>query len=177
MPITSTRSGWHWHIPEPFTVRSATASDAATLAGHRAGMFRDMGVLPQHLYDALVDASRRYFEEAIASGEYVGWVACPAARAQDVVAGAGVQVRRVLPHPGAGGREIVLGPQAIVLNVYTEPAWRRRGLAALLMQRVLDWAKANGVKNLVLHASDSGRPLYERLGFVPTNEMRYVTPR
>jgi GNAT superfamily N-acetyltransferase len=161
-------------MPESFTVRTATAADAPTLAGHRAGMFRDMGVLPQHLYDAMVDASRRYFEEALPSGEYVGWVACPAARVTDVVAGAGVQVRRVLPHPGAGGREVVLGPQGVVLNVYTEPAWRRQGLAALLMTRVLDWAKANGVKSLVLHASDSARPLYEKLGFVPTNEMRYV---
>lgn len=177
MPITSTISGRRWPIPEYFTVRIATAADAPTLAGHRAGMFRDMGVLPQQLSDALVDASRRYFEEAIPLGEYVGWVACLAARSTDVVAGAGVQVRRVLPHPGVGGREIVLGPQAIVLNVYTEPAWRRRGLAAILMQRVLDWASANGVKSLVLHASDSGRPLYEKLGFVPTNEMRYVGER
>jgi hypothetical protein len=50
-------------MPESFTIRTAIAADAPTLAGHRAGMFRDMGVLPPHLYDALVDASRRYFEE------------------------------------------------------------------------------------------------------------------
>ena len=29
-----------------------------------------------------------------------------------------------------------------------------------------------GVKRVVLHASDAGRALYERLGFVATNEMR-----
>jgi hypothetical protein len=28
------------------------------------------------------------------------------------------------------------------------------------------------VRRIVLHASDDGRRLYERLGFVPTNEMR-----
>jgi len=27
---------------------------------------------------------------------------------------------------------------------------------------------------LVLHASQDARPLYEKLGFVPTNEMRYT---
>ncbi len=68
----------------------------------------------------------------------------------------------------------MLGMQGVVLNVYTEPAWRRRGLAALLMGHVLDWAKANGVKSLVLHASREARLLYEKLGFVPTNEMRYA---
>jgi len=26
---------------------------------------------------------------------------------------------------------------------------------------------------VVLHASDDGRPLYDKLGFTPTNEMRY----
>jgi hypothetical protein len=33
-------------------------------------------------------------------------------------------------------------------------------------------AQATGLASLVLHASDAGRPLYERLGFVATNEMR-----
>jgi IS30 family transposase len=28
------------------------------------------------------------------------------------------------------------------------------------------------VRRIILHASDDGRRLYERLGFVPTNEMR-----
>jgi len=67
--------------------------------------------------------------------------------------------------------------QGVVLNVYTEPTWRRRGLAALLMQHVLEWAEANKVKTLVLHASGDARPLYEKLGFVPTNEMRYTGGR
>jgi hypothetical protein len=31
---------------------------------------------------------------------------------------------------------------------------------------------ARRIRRVVLHASDQGRPLYERLGFVPTNEMR-----
>jgi len=161
-------------MPDLFAVRNATVADALTLAQHRAGMFRDMGVLPEHLSAALVEASRRYFQDALASGEYVGWLASPAADSDNIIAGAGVQRRSVPPHPGVGGREIVLGVQGVVLNVYTEPTWRRRGLAALLMQHVLNWAEANGVKSLVLHASHDARPLYERLGFVPTNEMRYA---
>jgi hypothetical protein len=32
------------------------------------------------------------------------------------------------------------------------------------------------VGRIVLHASEEGRRLYERLGFVPTNEMQLRTP-
>ncbi len=163
-------------MTDQFTIRIATAADASTLAGQRAAMFRDMGVLPQHLDAPLVDASRHYFEEAIPSGEYLGWVASLAGSGE-VIAGAGLQLSAVLPHPDAGRGEIILGLQGVVLNVYTEPAWRRRGLAALLMRYVLDWAKANGVKSLVLHASRDARLLYEKLGFVSTNEMRYAPDR
>lgn len=159
-------------MTERFVVRAATIADAAILARHRAAMFRDMGLLSRDLADALIDASRHYFQEAIPCGEYVGWVAAPAAQASDIVAGAGLQLRRALPYPDPRNGEIVLGPQGVVLNVYTEPPWRRQGLAALLMRHVLDWTRVKGVKNVVLHASREARPLYEKLGFVPTNEMR-----
>jgi GNAT superfamily N-acetyltransferase len=161
-------------MSERFVVRLATATDASILARHRAAMFRDMGVLANNLYDSLADASRHYFEEAIPRGQYVGWLASPGERPSEIVGGAGLQVRRALPYPDARRHQVVLGPQAVVLNVYTEPPWRRQGLAALLMRHVLDWAKANGVMNLVLHASRDARALYEKLGFVPTNEMRYA---
>jgi hypothetical protein len=41
---------------------------------------------------------------------------------------------------------------------------------------VLDWARRESLDTLVLHASDDGRALYEKLGFVQTNEMRYAQP-
>jgi GNAT superfamily N-acetyltransferase len=88
----------------------------------------------------------------------------------NVIGGAGVQLRRVLPFPeGAGVAE---GRQAIVINVYTEPAWRRRGVARSLMEAILTWARAADLESLVLHASAEGRGLYQQLGFVDTNEMR-----
>jgi ribosomal protein S18 acetylase RimI-like enzyme len=164
-------------MTDAFAVRAATAADAAILARHRAEMFRDMGILPEQSYQPLVDASRRFFQEAIPSGEYVGWVLSPSVQGTDIIAGAGLQLRRVLPHPDPGRGAIIVGPQAVILNVYTEPAWRRRGCAALLMRHIFDWIRANAVKSVVLHASGDGRHLYEKLGFVPTNEMRYAGPR
>lgn len=165
-------------MPESILIRPATCADAAVIARHRAEMFSDMGQLLPSLYPQLVDRTITYLQDSIPAGEYKGWLAAPRDREHLIVAGAGVQLRRVLPHPMArvGENRIAAGRQAIVLNVFTEKGWRRRGLAALLMQHVLQWAAASDIDTLVLHASDDGRALYERLGFVQTNEMRYARP-
>jgi GNAT superfamily N-acetyltransferase len=60
----------------------------------------------------------------------------------------------------------------MILNMFTEPTFRRRGLARMLMQTMIAWCREQGYKTVALHASDEGRPLYESLGFQPTNEMR-----
>jgi ribosomal protein S18 acetylase RimI-like enzyme len=41
-----------------------------------------------------------------------------------------------------------------------------------LLRSVLSALAERKVTRIVLHASDDGRRLYQRLGFVPTNEMR-----
>jgi len=40
----------------------------------------------------------------------------------------------------------------------------------------VDWCWQNGVPIVILHASTEGRPLYESMGFKPTNEMRIELP-
>jgi GNAT superfamily N-acetyltransferase len=156
-----------------YRIRRATAADAGVLAHHRAEMFRDMGALPDGLHDTLVEAARAYFTQAIADGRYVGWVAELDDPSREIVAGAGLQLRELLPRPDGARQRLVRGPQALVLNVYTERAWRRGGVADALMRELLQWCRGNGIESVVLHASDEGRPLYEKLGFTPTNEMRY----
>ena len=164
-------------MTDRFAIRLAVRDDAPTIARHRAEMFSDMGHLPAHLYAELVERSVAYLGDALERGEYVGWLASVHERTE-VVAGAGVQRRRSLPHPVTNEtpNRIAFAGQGIVLNVYTEKAWRRKGLAALLMQHVLDWAVTSDLDTLVLHASGEGRALYDRLGFAQTNEMRYTRP-
>jgi GNAT superfamily N-acetyltransferase len=60
--------------------------------------------------------------------------------------------------------------------VYVEPPSRRLGRARRLVETALDWARAERLASVVLHASRAGRPLYEQLGFVGTNEMRFAHP-
>jgi len=58
------------------------------------------------------------------------------------------------------------------VNVFTEPQWRRHGIASLLVKEIVTWSKNQRIDRLLLHASDEGRSLYEKLGFVASNEMR-----
>ncbi len=161
-----------------FTIRLATADDIATISHHRAQMFVDMGTLPPPLTSHLEQATRRYLESALPTGEYVGWLAAPRDAPEQVIAGAGIQHRRILPRvvETPAGPQVMDGREAIVINVYTVPSWRRRGVARALMARLIDDVRAMPVQRLVLHASDEGRPLYEAIGFAATNEMRYTGP-
>ena len=156
-----------------FRLRPATPNDAPLLAKHRIEMFRDMGRIPDEATAAeLRAAAEPMIGEWVAAGTYVGWLAEPLTRPGLVVGGAGIQLRQMLPRPDPNRPGILSGPEAYVLNVFVERAWRRRGVAALLMDQVMSYAKERRLRVVTLHASDEGRPLYERLGFASTNEMR-----
>ena len=147
------------------TIRRATCEDATIITGHRRSMFFDMG----HRDDAALDAMSVLFypwvKPRLESGEYVGWLAI--APDQSVAAGLGLWLMDWPPHMHGPG-----SPRANILNVYTEFAHRRQGIARTLMGTALDWCRENGARTVILHASHEGRALYTSLGFRPTNEMR-----
>jgi len=162
-------------MSERFTIRLATADDVGAIAEHRARMFEEMGQVPPGTFEILRAKSRERLRDFLTRGEYIGWLAIPTQRPDIIAGGAGVQLREVLPHPlprANEGNKIAEGQHGIILNVFTEPQWRRQGVATLLLQRIVDWARVERLDCLVLHASEAGRSLYERLGFVGTNEMR-----
>jgi GNAT superfamily N-acetyltransferase len=149
---------------EGLTIRRATPDDAAIVAEHRARMFQDIGRLDPTRATAMMEQVQPMLGPMLASGEYVGWLAV--AESGAVVAGAGVQVRWLLPLP-----ETFVDREALIVNVYVQPAYRRLGLARRLMAAVLDWCREQSIERVSLHASSMGRPLYESLSFTPTNEM------
>ncbi len=139
-------------------------------------MFRDMGQLGSDREESLAQATASYLSHAMPGGEYLAWIAEDNGTSPAAIGGAGVQLRTILPRPRIGTEELELGPEAIVLNVYVEPEWRRRGVGEALMRAILADLAARGIRRIVLHASADGRRLYERFGFVPTNEMRFSSP-
>ena len=121
-------------MSDAFQFRLATSADVDLISWHRARMFQDMGELPLDLFESFRIQSRDALRQMFERENYFGWLASPENEPERIVAGAGVQLREVPPHPqtNANGEiDIVSGRQAVIQNVFTEPEWRRRGLAAL----------------------------------------------
>jgi GNAT superfamily N-acetyltransferase len=151
-------------LPDSYSIRDATAGDVALIARHRAAMFRDMGDVDESGEETLRRNSEPWLAGLFAADAYRGWIVDFGG---EPVCGGGAWLRELPPRPGclAGGR------WALVMNVYTDPAHRRRGLAKVLMAEVIAWCSINA-DQVTLAASKEGRPLYEQLGFVATNDMR-----
>lgn len=145
-------------------IRPATPDDIPELLRHRQGMYEDMGYNDPEAMLAMVSTCKPYLAAALANGTLHGWLACAG---EKVVAGGFVLVSPWPSHPYDGQCR-----RATILNMYTDPPFRRQGIGRRLMQAMIEWCRNEGFVRVDLHASDLGRPLYETLGFEPTNEMR-----
>ncbi len=65
-----------------------------------------------------------------------------------------------------------------VLNVYTKPEYRRKGIAGSLLKTLLSQSEKMGLDFVELKATDAGYPLYRSLGFEDAvskyHNMKYV---
>ncbi len=156
-----------------YVVRRATGADLAVIVRHRRRMFEDMGQGaasdPSYRDPAALDAMQAATEPFLAAGlrdgSYQGFLVED--ERGDVVAGGGVAMLPFQPQPRDPTPR-----RAFIINMFTEPAHRRRGLARRLLETMLAWCREQGLHTVSLHASDEGRALYASLGFQPTNEMR-----
>jgi len=147
--------------------RSATTADAALIASHRRAMFAAMGGFEEPILDAVRRTSGPWTARMIEEGRYLGWITMDADRP---IASAGLLILDWAPHP----LDPVGETRAYLLNVFVEPEYRGRGLARGLVELSLAEARRRNIRVISLHASNEGRPLYEKLGFRTTNEMLCV---
>ncbi len=144
-----------------YSIRPATVADIPHIVQHREAMFRDMGI-PAAFAD-MAAAMELWLGHAIPSKTYQGWVA--ATEGGEVAAGGGLVVIPWPPGP------MSLDPRCgFIFNVYTQPAHRKQGLARRLMDAIHDCCRAEGIERVVLNASAFGKPLYDAMGYVVTNE-------
>lgn len=62
------------------------------------------------------------------------------------------------------------GKRAHIMNVYTRNNYRRQGIAFRMMETLIQEAKQKGISEISLDATESGRPLYKKCGFVDSEE-------
>lgn len=87
-------------------------------------------------------------------------MSCLAFEADRIVATSGVSIVEKPPYFGCPTGRI-----ALVSSMYTEPAYRRQGIARDLLCRVVGEARAYGCGAVQITASDAGAPLYRSVGF------------
>jgi GNAT superfamily N-acetyltransferase len=136
-------------------VRLATLDDIEALISLRIQLLEvDPG---------LGDGLRAWLRIHLADGSFLAWVADDAGT---VVAATGLTVLDRPPYPGN-----LTGLDGYVTNMFTLPAYRRRGLARQLLDLLIAHARQVGIKRLFLESSREGQPLYEKFGFRLTRGM------
>ena len=147
-----------------YVIREASTHDAEVINAFRQAMFLDMGERPGPELDNVGARYLPWLRERLTNGRFRAWLA---EWDGEPVASTGLWFKDVQPSPRNPLTQV-----AYIINVYTKPEHRGRGVARLLVQAAVDASKAAGFSVVELHASDAGRPLYASMGFVQTNEMR-----
>ncbi len=137
------------------------------LMSSRLEMLRVVNKLPAaYEFDAVLEReSREYY----AAGDQTTILAM---EQEEVIGCATLCYIRMMPtfsHP--------TGKRAHLMNVYTREQYRRQGIAARMVEMLIREARDRGVTEISLDATESGRLLYEKLGFTPSQECMVLSLR
>ncbi len=147
--------------------RPATVADAALISAHRRAMFEAMGGIEEGVLVTMTRSCEPWIVRMVGEDKYAGWIIRDG---EYPVASAGLLILDWPPHPLDPTAE----NRAYLLNVFVEPDYRKQGLARELLAMCMAEARRRNIRVVTLHASDAGRPLYEKTGFGTTNEMLFV---
>ena len=119
--------------------------------------------------EEFLQCNLKFFREHIADGSFISYIVWADGQA---AACSGLSLQT---HPPT--YENPTGKHGYITNMYTRPAWRRMGIAKLLVDKLAETAREEGCVQLYLNASPMGRSVYVRYGFQPVNgEMVYFLP-
>ena len=145
------------------TYRKLTEKDLETFISMRITQLREEGATEDlDLRPSLVD----YYHRHMANGTCVSWLALDGGR---IVGTSGMSFVEKPPYFGCPSGRI-----GLLSSMYTDPAYRRRGIAKELLARVVNEARDYGCGSVQITASDMGVLLYTDFGFVKNgNFMQY----
>lgn len=113
-------------------------------------------------------ANRRYFHDKLANGEFIAFLA---EAEGEIVATSGLVLWERPPTSGSRGID------GYIMNMYTVPEWRGRGIASALLEHLVRCAQEAGAGRVFLRAvSRKGRRIYQRLGFAGSDTYMELRP-
>ena len=114
----------------------------------------------------LVPALQDYYNRHMSDGTFVSWLAMDGDR---IVGTSGMSFVEKPPYFGCPS-----GKMGLLSSMFTDPEYRRKGIAKELLSRVAEEARAYGCGTVQITASDMGVLLYTDFGFVKNkNFMHY----
>lgn len=143
--------------------RRLELNDLQMICAHRETMFLEAGGVASELR-VMTEHFRPWLHKRLVDGRYYGFALMDDGQP---VAAIGLMSIDWPPHPSHPN----LDQRGYVLNVFVEPAYRRRGLASALMNLAEAEFAQRGLSFAVLHATQAGQPVYEELGWSATTEM------
>lgn len=144
------------------TYKKATIQDIDLLTKSRIEVLRAANQLPDDVDMSEVEIqSYDYYKKALTDGTHTAYLVFDGDR---FVGAGGISYFRVMPtYHNTSGRK------AYIMNMYTNPDYRRKGIACKTLKLLVADAKEKGITAISLEATDMGRALYEKYGFVKMN--------
>jgi GNAT superfamily N-acetyltransferase len=105
----------------------------------------------------MASSFRGYLIDQVASGTLLVWVA---ERDGRVVSTASILRYPIPPRDGKSH-------EGSVINVVTEPVWRRKGIAVALMRELVRYVETSSLRRVWLRTTRAGRSVYAAAGFHP----------
>lgn len=144
-------------------IRRATPEDIEVLTDLRVAFFEEIGDISGEKHrEAFREATYRYLNEALPQGKFLAWVA---EEHEQIISTSGLIFFEQAPTPLN-----MAGNEGYILNMYTLPQWRGKGIARTLLEEIIRYVKEAGVPQVWLYATDAGRPVYEKFGFITLSD-------
>lgn len=144
--------------------RQLDMGDLSLICMHRREMFIESGKEVQDV-DEMIASFSDWLSVRLSNQTYQGFIA--EHELGFPVAGIGVMEIDWPPHPSHPKSD----SRGYILNLYVMPGYRGQGIAKELMRLGEDYLHNRNIDFAVLHATEAGRPLYERIGWKRSSEM------
>ena len=146
-----------------FEYKKATIEDLEELVRTRIIVLRTANKLSDDVDMTKVEReSYAYYKRALKTGEHIAYLVYDG---RTFIGAGGISFYQVMPtyhNPS--------GKKAYIMNMYTHPEYRRQGIAFHTLDLLVMDAKKQGISQIALEATDMGRPLYEKYGFIKMKE-------